>query len=326
MTESDKKAADKAKRQETRLARVQGGIAELDLWLRDLVRSGLALLPEQPKNFWESMAARLVDAQAPGLAQFIYRLRDMDYTTDPLWQEKSFDLITQLWLAVRSFRQMEAHPPETQADLRTLIGWGTTPKEVMNDPQAETVDDEWLVFARHTERTDDITAQRDWLLGRKSGRYACLLHFAYKNMPIESPVWPGRVYPATLAFFPSAAPQRAVVRQIDPAVPPPASWPEPLPDWGTAEKEWAALRTRLPWLSFAPLLVADLIPVYDEVAGPQLFDGLGHCVPLLPLTDHMPFFRLLAISGGFPVTLLLLRTPSGCEATTVRSDGRWILL
>jgi len=36
----------------------------LELWLRDLVRQGLAAAPGQPYSFWDAVAARLVDAQA----------------------------------------------------------------------------------------------------------------------------------------------------------------------------------------------------------------------------------------------------------------------
>src|SRR5262245_40528954 len=64
-------AAAQAKRAASREAKVVAGLQELELWLRDLVRGGLAPIQSQPPQFWERMAARLVDAQAPGIARLI---------------------------------------------------------------------------------------------------------------------------------------------------------------------------------------------------------------------------------------------------------------
>jgi hypothetical protein len=57
------------KRAAKREAKIDAGIDELDIRLRDLIRSGLAKAQTQPNSFWGTPAARLVDAQAPGLAR-----------------------------------------------------------------------------------------------------------------------------------------------------------------------------------------------------------------------------------------------------------------
>src|SRR5271157_2988284 len=61
-------SAAQAKRAAGREARVAAGLDELKRWLLDLVRQGLASVPGRPYGFWESVAARMVDAQAPGVA------------------------------------------------------------------------------------------------------------------------------------------------------------------------------------------------------------------------------------------------------------------
>src|SRR5262249_58882586 len=66
--------AAQAKRAASREAKVAAGLRELELWLRDIARGGLAAVQSQPPNFWERTAARLVDAQAPGVARLT---RDM---------------------------------------------------------------------------------------------------------------------------------------------------------------------------------------------------------------------------------------------------------
>ena len=44
---------------------------ELNRWLQDLVRRRLATVQREPPAFWEGMAARMVDAQAPGIARVL---------------------------------------------------------------------------------------------------------------------------------------------------------------------------------------------------------------------------------------------------------------
>ena len=50
------------------------GAEELETWLLDLMRQGLADLPARPRSFWETAAARLVDNQLPGLAAVLREL------------------------------------------------------------------------------------------------------------------------------------------------------------------------------------------------------------------------------------------------------------
>jgi hypothetical protein len=73
-SEADEKpvdAAAQAKRAANREAKVVAGLRELELWLRDITRGGLASVGSQPLQFWERTAARLVDAQAPGVARLV---------------------------------------------------------------------------------------------------------------------------------------------------------------------------------------------------------------------------------------------------------------
>ncbi|MES2945219.1 MAG: SWIM zinc finger family protein, partial [Pseudomonadota bacterium] len=58
-----------AKREGKRFDRMAAGAQELGLWLDDLARKGLASLSADSQNGASGMAARMVDAQAPGLGQ-----------------------------------------------------------------------------------------------------------------------------------------------------------------------------------------------------------------------------------------------------------------
>src|SRR5262249_7611658 len=53
--------AAQAKRADQRQKKILNGLAELDLWLADLTRRGLATIQSQPYSFWEGIASRMVD-------------------------------------------------------------------------------------------------------------------------------------------------------------------------------------------------------------------------------------------------------------------------
>lgn len=57
--------------------RVDAGVAELLIWLEDQLTTGLARLQSQASARFDAMAARLVDAQAPGLAGRVRALAEV---------------------------------------------------------------------------------------------------------------------------------------------------------------------------------------------------------------------------------------------------------
>ena len=57
------------RRAEQREARVASGLTELDRWLCDQVRQGLAASQRAGYRHWDDIAARMVDAQASGMAE-----------------------------------------------------------------------------------------------------------------------------------------------------------------------------------------------------------------------------------------------------------------
>jgi hypothetical protein len=67
-------SAARDKREAQRTARMQAGATDLEAWLTDLIRAGLADLENKPRSYWEGQAARLVDSQLPGLAATLREL------------------------------------------------------------------------------------------------------------------------------------------------------------------------------------------------------------------------------------------------------------
>ncbi len=321
---AEKKARDKVKRQEAKMAKVQNGLSELEIWLCDLVRGGLMALPEHPRSFWEGAAVRMVDAQATGMAAAIRQLRDLDYRTDLHWQEAALAIISRMWMAVRGFEKITGLPETFQADLKSQLGLGPGPKDVLNDPSAEAVRDQWLSVGCQTEQIDDITTQRNWLFGCQSGRFALVLYFAFKKMPIESTIQPGKVHDAELVFFPSATPLRAVIREQGPTV---AHLPElhaGLSDWQVAEQWISGRLAQNPWSDHFPVLLESVKPF----AGPEgtgICDRNNHILPLTPSVSALPVQQLLALSGGSAVNVFLLYRQQRVELLGIPFNGAFFL-
>ena len=80
-------ARSTAARARTRERRITEGLADLDRWLADQLREGLANGSTQRPKQLTALASRMVDAQAPGVARrltALSRLRD----SSPDWPER----------------------------------------------------------------------------------------------------------------------------------------------------------------------------------------------------------------------------------------------
>ena len=117
--EIDKEA--QARRIEKRESRIGDGLAQLETWLADIVADGLAATRAQGDAFWEKMAARLVDAQAPGLAR---RVRELSWAAASReWQTELLAGIARLQLLIDGYRALDRLAAPLAAEVRSLTGW-----------------------------------------------------------------------------------------------------------------------------------------------------------------------------------------------------------
>ncbi|RIH78423.1 hypothetical protein Mterra_03668 [Calidithermus terrae] len=196
-----------AKREAAREKKVAAGVAELGLWLRDLVRGGLAQAPGKPYRFWDDMGARLVDAQAPGLARMVRELAE--HTGGEGWQERLLERLGRIHLAAQAYARLSSLPEPHQADVRAVVGF-TQPQEEVQ--ALEGVGGTWLVMGQAVAQEDKLRARRTWLLEESTHRYALLLEFAFGKNAFAAPLHPDSSWEGELAFFPGAYPMRAVLK------------------------------------------------------------------------------------------------------------------
>lgn len=292
---SAKREATATRTASARETKVAAGVSELQRWLRDLVRHGLADAPSRPAKFWNDMAARMVDSQAPGLARRVRELGELAGSGEG-WQSRMLERAAQLHLLLEGYPQIASLPALLQADLRTAIGWSQQKDELQSAPA---VRDHWLVLGQRVDEEDNLRTQRTWLWGVRSGQPALVLSFAMFSQPLDRTLPPGATFDAELAYFPSSYPLRAIVRERFGA---PWAIERILGEASCAAAitGYAAALARLPWLERFPLALTAVTP---EPAGEgwQARDQGGHALPLA--RQFTGGWRLLALSGGYPLTL-----------------------
>ena len=159
--------AAQAKRVAEREAKVSAGIEEIDLWLCDLMRNGLDGVQTRGYEFWDSIAARMVDAQMRGIANQLRSLAQIPQTGSG-WVERLLERVSLLHLLVDGYRHLDTLPPGLQADVRSIVGWSQKQDDLLDLP---IVRDQWVVLSQRThEEERGGETQRTWLRGVQTGR------------------------------------------------------------------------------------------------------------------------------------------------------------
>ena len=293
--QAEASAAQARKREEKREQSVSRGLADLQTWLHDLAREGLASVRERGPAYWNGMAARLVDAQAGGLAARLRRAGAMCFqTTLPDWERRLANELAALYLITSAWQRIDQLPDTLQRDLRALVGFNVAKEDVLAEPP---VHDRWLVLAQRSGEEERIRSRATWLLGANTRRWALLLQFAAGTQGFEQSVPVGTQFDGELCFYPGALPLRALVRQqaastlIDDGLPAGHAFPSLLGDYADA-------LAHQPFLDSWPAILSDVVP---DAAGRSLRCA-GGMIPLDAGFRH--HLHLAALSGGHPLTLV----------------------
>lgn len=283
-----------ARREAARVERMGAGLEELERWLSDRLRQGLAQLPNQP-GLWQEMATRMVDAQLPGLASRLRRAGGRVGKGED-WPARVLADLGKLRLLIESFRRIESLPPGPRMDVRAALGLTQDREAVLAG--GERLADDWLVLGQGVDEEDRLWARRVWLQGRQSGRQALLLDYAHGARRFEPAYVTGACLKATLVFYPGNSPLRALV--LDDAQPL-SEAARPAPDGLDAALETLSRAVAAnPWQWPRPLLLGDGVPRRDG-QGWALQDA-GRRSLGLRIRDA-DGWRLMAESGGAPLAL-----------------------
>ena len=200
------------RRAERRAERITAGATELEHRLADLLRSGLAAAEQAGYGLWEETAARMVDAQAPGLAARVRELGAIP-ASGPGWPVRLLEECALLHLLDQGWLRREGLPDGLADTVRSRIG---LPASADGPP----VRDRWLVLAQYDTADVKLTTRRIWLHGADSGRTALLLSYGAAGRAPELTLPVGLALEAELTAYPGAGQLRATLgEQFAPPAP-----------------------------------------------------------------------------------------------------------
>ena len=286
------------KRQQAREQKVSDGIADLLIWIKDIIRNGILSIPEKNAGYWDNMARRMVDAQASGLAGMVRTLGATNFWQEG-WQTTFMDRLLQLYMVAQSYGHLPDINDALQQDIRTSIGFTINQEELK---QQIGVTDIWLVLGKEAADEQQITVERHWFYGLKTQQYALFLQFMAKGQFGQVALSPGVFIEAELVFFPSAIPYRAVIKTYK-VLSQTTQSVQPLAGWRQVAEHETALNSQLPFRNEIPMVVAGLKPVqYQQYWWLQDAEGnLGR----LP-AEFSNIWRLMALGGGEALTMAVI--------------------
>ncbi|MFH8973305.1 SWIM zinc finger family protein [Streptomyces sp. NPDC017890] len=283
------------RRAEQRAERITGGATELEQRLTDLLRGGLAGAERAGYGLWEETAARMVDAQAPGLASRVRELGAVP-SSGPGWPVRLLEECALLHLLDQGWLRRERLPEGLAATVRSRVG---LPASAAGPP----VRDHWLVLAQYDTVDARLTTRRIWLYGAETHRAALLLSYGAAGRAPEPALPVGLALEAEVSAYPGTGQQRAALgRQFAPPAPAEIR-PRGVTTSQAAARYGDALRGD-PWLESVPVTLERVVPVPDGDSW-QLADADGDtALPLTPAAGNRPgLWRLVALSGGAPLTV-----------------------
>lgn len=305
-----------ARRVTARETKVDAGAAALQQWLEDLVRTGFATTSGQVQTGFVATAARMVDAQAKGLADRVRLMGQLMASSgaDPAWSRRTLDVAGSTALLLRAWQRRDALDDDTRQQVLVRLGLpAAEPGEVVRDA--------WTLLGHEVSDDDRITTMRQWAIGRATGRLVTLLSFAGPGSPLAAGLADGDT-DAELALHGGPLPARATLRTsfgLTADIGPPAS----SATWTAALEGYRALLEQDPWADRTLLACADveLLPGEPWLAR----DRDGHALGLAPDTGRL--WRALSHSGGRPTTVAGEWDGHALRVLSVQADdGRWWVL
>jgi len=316
--EKEKQAdpAAQAKRQENRLKRVEDGMAELRLWIQDIIRNGIINIPGKDASYFEGIARRMVDAQASGLAAMVRSLRDINFFADG-WHTPFLDQLIRIYLVLEGFTHKENLSAELQDELKTMVGFTQNQDELKNEAG---ISDQWFVLAKRSDKEENLTTERNWLYGIQSKKYALILQFYVKGQIPEVNLVPGSCIDGELVFFKGANPIRALIKQHAVTSQQPV---QGFSTWNEVLQSTSGAYAINPWMNYHPVIVENVVPLKNSNQW-ILKDAEGGGVSISH--QYSQVWKLMSISGGKPVRLFALGREHSFEPIGAWVNNQYLLL
>jgi hypothetical protein len=274
--------AQRARSRAQREGLIVTGIAAMEQWITDQLERGLAGFDQRAAQDCATLAKRLVDAKAGGLANRISALPAALFRVPedqrPLVAARA---LAAAYLIGQAYTRQDSLPAPLKADVRQAVGWNLTREALLDDASLLRVDGQWRVLAVRDEvQPDRLRRIETWLqTDAAGGHFAVLIDFipvsggATGNMYL-----PGEVLDAELVFYPSPVPLRAQITAHRGTRTAADGWTGGQHSLHDALEAWRTALEQKPWLDTYPLAAA---PVQVRAAGDRLYACAGEIA--LPL-------------------------------------------
>lgn len=310
-----KDPAQAAKTAAQRADRVRAGVEELQLWLTDQVVNGLAGAEADAYRRFDTVAARLVDAQAPGLARRVRRLPELIVTGNGAdWPDRLLAEFGRLWSLTVAHQRLDQLPEPLQHTVRRHVGYQTSRADVLATPG---VTDTWAFVGSRTTEEDRLQARRTYVFGVESGRFGLILDYAPTGAVL--PTYPviGSALRTAMHFYPGNPELRCLPDEQ------PATLVEvpslPFATVADARRRLADAVAADPWLSVHPVLIGGRL-ARTATGRAALVDDAGAAVELLDVDAR--WAMLLALSGGQRIGVVGDFGVHGLDPFAIQLDGQ----
>ncbi len=191
----------------------------------------------------------------------------------------------------------EELPEPLRREAEQAVGIPVSAAELATLPA---IDDTWQCFAVEVEQEETLKAQRQWIVGRETGRVFQVLSFAHGAAPLDVRLGVNRQFQGSITPYPGGG-WRAALPEND-------LNPSPIDAWHAidslsafADRHADALAAN-PWLERFAAPVRTLTPTLDG-DGLRVLDANGGNVSVTVGADAR--WQLLAVSGGGAVDAVI---------------------
>lgn len=310
-------AEKRQQNRDKRLQQMQRGLDELEIFLHDALRNGIATFVTQPVSFWQEWAAKLIAAKIKGIANRIAAFPQLLRLDN--WNEVILREIGDIYLIVRGFRQLEHLPEGLQQELFTTIGVNAKRAEVL---EQKSESDLWKVLAIEEGEEDQLRYRRTWLYGKSSQQFALDLEFVWGNADFLSAWKTGSVWRADCFFYPAQYLQRALFQNeeltnqiID---------IQGVSGFEELQKTYIEALSKNPWLTNFPFFISGLKFIrsqetfyWCDKAQKQL---------IVSTTNETTRWQLYGLSAGEPIDVFGIWRSQQFLPLAARKGERWLYL
>ena len=299
------------------MMQMETGLEDLEMWLTDTIRQGLASTERQGYEFWKDISARMVDAKLGGIGRKIESMQLLQ-GGNVNWVDKMLSQMTDLYLVAKGFKNLDQLPFPLQQELLSVAGVNTKKDEVLNQ---EGTKDDWLVMGQIEGVEDNLNFRRVWLQGQKTKQSALILDFVFGDAGFPNHFPTGSMIKGEVCYYPAAFPLRGVIRLPFDI----SNDTQPMKGYGNFKafsETYSKALFANPWLLDFPCCFEKVIPTRKKN---QLFILDENNDQLEVLDRSQIGWKLLAISGGYPIKIFGEWTGDLFIPLSAESEGRLVV-